>query len=201
MRAVPFVLALGVLACGAAPPRVPLTAEWPTQAGDYDDVVDAWTRHGELNRDYQQVMSVEATLKSPAWRLAYATRQARARGLDPTAAAALLAESKAAAAQAVELELIVTTWDRRENALHRPDPVWTLTLIDDRGRSIVPTKIARDKRPKHMLRAEFPAVGDFAEAYVASFPADPPILGAGVKTVRLRLASERGSVEVRWDAP
>jgi hypothetical protein len=43
-------------------------------------------------------------------------------------------------------------------------------------------------------------VPDFYEAYVVTFPADPPVLTCGVKVVRLRVASERGAVEVAWNA-
>lgn len=196
-----LALALILIACGSTPPRVALTEDWPATCGDYDDVTEAWTRHGSFRRDFQQVITVDATFKTPAWRCAHATRLAKNRGLDPTATAALMEENRAAAAKAYEIELIVTTWDRKENELSRPNPVWSLTLIDDKGRSVTPVKIERDKRPKHVLRAEFPTIGDFAEAYVAHFPHDPPVLGPGVKTVRLRLASERGALEVAWDAP
>jgi hypothetical protein len=197
---VALVLALALAAC-VAPPRVALTEDWPARAGDFDDVTRAWTREATLHRGYQEVLSVGATFKSPAWRVAHATKVARSRGLDETATAALLAAEKAAADKEYAFELIVTTWDRRENELARPNPVWTVTLIDGTGRSINPVRIERDKRPKHVLRAEFPVVGDFAEAYVAYFPHDPPVLGPGVKTMRLRLSSARGNVEVAWDAP
>jgi hypothetical protein len=194
-------LAALVAGCAGAPPPVTLAGDWPAQCGNFDDVTDAWTRHGTFRRDYQEVLSVEATFKSPEWRCAHAMRVAKARGLDAAATAKLIEDEKATAAKAHDVELIVTTWDRKENELARPNAVWTATLIDGQGRSIAPAKITRDKRPKHVLRAEFPTVGDFAEAYVASFPADPPVLAPGVKSVRLRLSSERGNVEVAWTAP
>lgn len=198
-----IVVALAVAGCGGAPRPVVLDGAWPAAPGAYAAVVRDWTRHGQLDRDYQQVISVEATFKSPAWRAAYVARDAKARGLDAGATQQLLAEHRAVAAKSYEIELVVTTWDRRENELARPDPVWRVTLIDDQGRSLLPARIVRDKRPKHILRGEFPTIGDFAEAYVAAFdiPADRPVLAPGVKHVRLRLASERGSVELSWAAP
>jgi hypothetical protein len=199
--AVAAIAALAAAGCGATPRPVDLCGNWPDKPGNFGDVTAAWTRHAEMSRDYQQVLTVDATFKSPEWRVAHVARTAKARGLDAEATAGLLAEHKAAAIAAHEIELIVTTWDRKENELARPNPVWTVTLIDGNGRSIAPLKIRRDKRPKHILRAEFPAVPDFYEAYVASFPADPPVLVCGIKTVRLRVASERGSVELVWNAP
>jgi hypothetical protein len=194
-------LVVGLVGCGATPKPVDLCGNWPDKPGDFDDITEAWTRHGEFRRDYQQVLTVDATIKSPEWRAAHVARTAKARGLDAASTEALFAENKAAAIAALELELIVTTWDRKENELSRPNPVWTVTLIDGNGRSIAPLKVRRDKRPKHVLRAEFPQVPDFHEAYVATFPADPPVLVCGSKTVRLRVAGERGSVELVWNAP
>ena len=185
--------------CGAAPQPVCLDCGWPDggKRDDYGAVTRAWTRHDDLNGDYQEVIAVDATFKSPAWRAAYVAREARNRGLDATAVDKLRDANKTTAEQAHEFELIVTTWDRKENELHRPGAVWKLTLIDDQGKSYEPTKITRDKRPKSILRAEFPQVGDFAEAYVASFPV---VIAPGTKSLRLRVASARGDVELRWDA-
>jgi hypothetical protein len=186
--------------CGGPPAKVVLDGTWPATTRPYRDVAEDWSRHGELNRDYQQVIAVDATIKSPEWRVAFVERDAKARGLDPTATAKLLDDHKAAAAKATEVELIITTWDRRENQLARPDPVWKVTLIGSDGTSLTPTRIVRDKRPKHILRSEFPEVDDFAEAYIATFPGETPVLVPGAKTVRLRVSSGRGTVEVTWEA-
>lgn len=192
-----WVVALG--ACAGAPPPVCLDCGWPegSARAEFGDVTRAWTRHDDFNHDYQEVIAVDATFKSPAWREAFVEREARTRGLDAAAVGKLRDENRATAEAAHEFEVIVTTWDRKENELHRPGAVWKLTLIDDQGKSYEPTKIVRDKRPKTILRAEFPRVGDFAEAYVASFPV---VIAPGAKTLRLRVASARGDVELRWDS-
>ena len=56
----------------------------------------------------------------------------------------------------------------------------------------------RDRRPTFTVRAEFPALGDFAVPYVARFPHDKPVLGPNVRAIRLRMSSERGGVELNW---
>lgn len=200
MRRALALAAIAMGGCGAAPKPVDLCGTWPSTAGNFDDVTAAWTRHSEMERDYQEVISIDATFKSPEWRAAHVARTIKRSALDTAAADKLTADNQAAAAAAYEIELIVTTWDKKENQLSRPNPVWTVTLIDGNGRSIAPLKIKRDKRPKHVLRAEFPSVPDFYEAYVVTFPVDPPVLTCGVKVVRLRVASERGAVEVAWNA-
>jgi hypothetical protein len=101
-----------------------------------------------------------------------------------------------------EIELMVTTWDRRENDLDRgKKSVWHVVLVDEAGHEIEPLEIVKDKRPTFTVRSEFPALGDFAQPYIARFPRAQPILGASVRTVRLRISGERGGVEVAWNAP
>ena len=198
MRAVLVAVLLALVGCGGAARPVALSGAWPTQPRDFDDVTEDWTRHDELHGGYQEIIDVYATLKSPEWLLAHATREARLRGLDAAQTQKLVEEYKAQHAKEYEVALIVSTWDRMQNNLHRKDPVWQVTLIDDKGTAIAPTKIRRDKRPRNMLRGDFPEVGDFAEAYVATFARPPDVLGPGVKQVRLRVSSVKGFVEVAW---
>ncbi|MEZ4360684.1 MAG: hypothetical protein R3B48_10915 [Kofleriaceae bacterium] len=198
--AVLFLTALAV-GCGG-PPAVSLNNEWPQQPGSYHSVTREWTRSASLQASYQQILSVDATLLSPQWRAAHATRDAELRGLGPAAQEALLASARERAAGPWEVELLVTTWDRRENNLHRgARATWKVALLDEQGNEISPTEVVRDRRPAHVVQAEFPTLGDFAEAYVARFPKEHPVLGPGTRRVRLRLTSARGAVELEWRAP
>ena len=197
------LIACFVSACGAAEPKVHLTQEWPALVDDYDDVVDKWTRKGVLRGGYQEVLELAATLKSPEWYAAHAAREADNRGLQGEARAQLQAQAQAAAAGPYELQVMVTTWDRRENDLDRGvKSVWKIFLLDEQGMEIPPLEIVKDKRPAFVVRAEYPDLGDFAQAYVARFPREAKILGPGVKKVRLRISSSRGGLELAWnDAP
>jgi hypothetical protein len=197
------LLTLLLVACGPRPGPVRLTEEWPAHpASDYDDVVFNWTRTAVLRGQYQEVLDLAATFKSPEWRAAHALRDADHRNLNDQAREQRLAQAQADMAGPYEVELMVTTWDRRENDLDRgKKSVWRVVLIDDAGHEIEPLEIVKDKRPTFTIRAEFPALGDFATAYVARFPRTPPIMGPGVKAIRLRMSGERGGVEVAWAAP
>ena len=110
-----------------------------------------------------------------------------------------MAQAQAEAAGPYEVELMVTTWDRRENDLDRgKKSVWGVVLIDEQGNQVEPLEIVKDKRPAFTVRADFPALGDFAVAYIARFPRTTPLLGPNVKKLRLRFFGVRGSVEVDW---
>jgi hypothetical protein len=195
-------LALGVGAaagCATAPPPVALTDTWPTKAGDYEDVNQAWTRTARMRGEYQQALEVHATFRSPEWRAAHAEREAEIRKLDGAGRDALVAAARTAAGGDYEVTLVVTTYDRSENDLHRGErSVWKLALVDDAGVETAPAKIVRDRRPREMLRAELPALGDFAEVYVARFPRTAAVLHEGARKVALKMWSAKGGIELIW---
>jgi hypothetical protein len=196
---------LFLAACGSTPPLVPLTPDWPRDApasDDYDDVTKTWTRSANLRGSYQEVLELAAVFKSPEWRAVYAARDAEHRRLGGDGRNQRMAQAQAEMEGPWEVELLVTTWDRRENDLDRGKrSVWRVVLVDDAGNEIEPLEIVKDRRPAFTLRADYPALGDFAIAYVARFPRTAPVLGPGVKQVRLRMSSSRGSVELAWTSP
>jgi hypothetical protein len=196
------LLLLALVACGSAPPKVKLTEDWPARVGSYDAVTSEWTRTTTLRGAFQEVLELSATFKSPAWRASHAEREAEHRGLTGEAKDERLAQAQAEMAGPYEVELMVTTWDRRENDLDRgKKSVWHVVLVDQSGREIEPLEIVKDKRPQWVVRAEFAAFGDFAVPYIARFPRTTPLLGPNVRKLGLRMSSERGGVELTWDAP
>ena len=196
------VLVVLATACGAGVPAVVLDDQaWPARIGDYEEVTENWTRTANMRSTYQEALEVSATFKSNEWRAADAAKDADARGLVGEARAQRMAQAQADAAGPYEFELMVTTWDRRENDLDRGKrSVWRLRMLDENGMEIEPLEVIKDKRPGFIIRSEFPAFGDFAEAYIVRFPRNKPLLGPGVKQMRMRLSSTRGGVELVWRA-
>ena|SRR5215510_8767736 len=201
----PTVLSIAVAlcaACAAPTPTVRLTEDWPAAIRDYPVVVHDWTRKVQLHAAYQEVCELVATLKSAEWRAAYATRDADLRGLAGPDREQRIVQARAEVAGPYEIEVMLTTWDRRENDLDRgKKSVWRVVLIDERGHEIEPLEIVKDRRPAFVVRAEFPALGEFATPYIARFPRTTSIFGPGIRQVRLRMSSTRGAVEVDWKAP
>jgi len=183
MKLAPFlVLAVMVIGCVGPTP--------------YQRTTNEWTRQTTLDGGYQQVLQLAAVYKSAAWRTAHAEKDADARGLAGDARSQRLAQAQADAAGPLEFVLLVTTWDRRENDLDRgKKSVWRVRMLDASGAEIEPLEILKDKRPILTLRAEYPAMGDFATAYIVRFkrPTTPGEL-------KIRMSGERGGVEVSWPA-
>lgn len=165
---------------------------------DYDLATRAWTRHAMLSSNYQQVIEVYATLRSPQWMTASLERKFAIDRPNPPARQAALSEAQANAEQFVEVTLLVSTWDRAENILQRTKTSpWQVTMVDDAGNDISPISIERDKRPDFVIRAEFPAHGDFSAAYRVKF-ANTGQLNPERTSVVLRVHGVRGAVEMMW---
>ena len=195
-----LAIAVALAAC-ASTPQVRLDEAWPAQAPSYVKTTAAWTRDAQLHGDFQEVLDLSAVFESPDWRAAHAERVADLRGLRGDARDQLVAQAKADMAGPYEVALFLTTWDRRENDLDRgKKSVWRVVLVDAQGKEIEPIEIVRDRRPLYTLHAEFPAMNDFATAYVARFPRSEALLGANVRALKLRMSGERGAVELVWAA-
>ncbi len=177
--------------CASAPQPISLSAEWPAEVGDYDDVNRKWTRRSrtidgpdDRGRTFEQTLEVVATFKSPEWRAAYVKNRARYHKLPPSEVAALTASEKADAAKNYEVMLLVSTYDRRLNELQKGKrSVWRVALVDAAG-----TEIA----------AEFPQLGDFHQPYVARFPRTVELLRPGVHRFSLKVTSAQSGVELIW---
>jgi hypothetical protein len=204
MRPATFLFAILWLSagCGATPRPVRLTEDWPATVRDYREVTQDWTRRAELHADYQEVGELAVTLKSPEWRASHAVHDAELRGLTGAARDQQIAQARAEVAGPFEFEVMLTTWDRRENDLDRgKKSVWRVVLIDESGQEIEPLEIVKDRRPTFVVRAEFPSLGEFAMPYLVRFPHTAAIFGPAAKQVRLRMSSPRGGLEVAWKAP
>jgi hypothetical protein len=193
------LLLVFLIACGSAPPPVDLSGQWPAMAEDYETVTARWTRQASLRDQYQEILELAAVFKSPQWRAAHASRDAYFRKLTGAARDQRMAQAQAEMAGPYEIELLVTTWDRRENDLDRgKKSVWHVVLVDEQGNEIEPLEIVKDKRPTFTIRADFPALGDFATAYIARFPRTTPLLGPNARLLRLRMSGTRGGIELAW---
>ena len=198
---VAILAALLLVAC-ATGPRVPLDDSWPNEAPAYAAAYEQWMRFGAIRSGYDEILQVYALYKSPAWRTAWVYRRAKALLLPDDEVAALLAEQRREAQEFHEVELLVSTYNRDENDLAKGErSIWRLALVDDDGREVTPVSVTKDRRPRDVIRAEYPDFGDFATAYVVRFPRTFQVLGADARQFSLKMASTRGGIELLWKAP
>tara|TARA_R110002096_G_scaffold299503_3_gene494086 strand:- start:54898 stop:55536 length:639 start_codon:yes stop_codon:yes gene_type:complete len=186
--------------CGSVDEPVNFSTEWPTKSPGYEEAATRWTRRGvlraPLEQQASQLMEIYATYLSNDWRAAYVERQSKLQKLNGPRKAELAGQQQQTALAHHEVELLITTYYQRHNDLHRKRSIWRVTLVDDQGNEIVAEEVERDRRPREVIAAEFEHFGDFAEAYVAKFPAAPELLSG--KKFSLRVASSLGMVELDW---
>jgi hypothetical protein len=198
-----YFVAIALCGCvaGCIPPAVALTDTWPTAAAPYEKVYADWTRHGEFHQDYQEIIAIDATLQSPAWRFAKAARDRSYSGQSDSDFNKTIDDDKKDAEQNIRVGIVVTTWDRRENNLARGElAAWHVALSDDSGHTWTPTSIVQDRRSEHILRADYPAFRDFSSVYVATFDGKTKAFGAGAKKLTLRVYGSRGGLDVEWQS-
>lgn len=187
-------------ACFSKSQPLQFTEEWPARVDDYQDVTDKWTRRGllraSLSDQGSQLMELYATFLSTEWRAAYVQQQAELQTMSDASRQKLAAEQKQIAAESHQVKLLVSTYHQQHNDLHRDRSIWRVVLVDGAGNEIPATKIEKDRRPRELIAAEFEKLGDFAEAYLATFPPAPTLLAG--QLFSLRVTSSLGTVEVKW---
>jgi hypothetical protein len=162
----------------------------------YERITNSWTRKGQMRELYQEALTVSVTFKSLQWRQAFAHKTGKDRGLEGPALEQHLAKAQADDAGPLEFEMIVVTWDRRENDLNRGKrSVWRVVLLDDQGLEVEPLEIIKDKRPDYDIKSEFPAMTTFATAYVARFPREKI---TNLANLRMHMSSPRGGLRLVW---
>jgi hypothetical protein len=199
-----FAALLVLTACASAPPKAPLVETWPQADPGWKQADRSYSRHGSLSKEWNLLVDVVATLKTPRWRAAYVAEWRRRTGAAEDAAARLADAQQQAAAAGWEVELLLATNSPSWNDLAKKErSMWRLVLVGDDGREVTPTSVQPDKRPKDEILAWHPKAGPFHRAYIVVFPrktADGRELVTG-KKVTLKMGAGLGSVELVWEAP
>lgn len=178
---------------------IDMSGAWPDHTSSFEQVTRKWTRGDKVVRDFDSVIEVRATYKSPEWRAAYVDMLAARMHLSAEERAKLLDEQKQQAAAFHEFELLVSTYVSRDNDLQKGDrSIWRVALADDQGNESTPAEIQRDRTPREAIRELYPVIPDFSQAYVARFPTSIEILRPGASEFSLRVGGARGSLKLVW---
>jgi hypothetical protein len=187
-----------VAACNGSR-AIDLSGTWPDNTPSFDQVTRAWTRGDKDIRDFDSVLEVQATFKSPEWRVAYVEMLASRLKLPAEERAKLLDEQRQQAAEFHEFEVLMSTYVSRENDLQRgPKSIWRVILSDDQGNEVTPASIARDRTALEVIREIYPVVPDFSQAYIVKFPTTIELLRPNASAFSLRIGGSRGAVALEW---
>jgi hypothetical protein len=197
-------LALALVGCGGAPVRVSLEppAKPPT-AKEYVDELKRWTRHGHIISDFDETLTVDATLHAPEFREAFAEKWIDVYRMNESDAAAARAKMKADIADVWELHAETSTHIYDVNEFNTTKSPWRVTLVDDRNRSISTTDIKLDRSRREVTLVLYPYATLFSRSWKMRFPRNlpdgSPLITADTKSLVLRIAGPAGSVDLVWD--
>ena len=196
-----LTLILALAACAA--PQVSLDPPaQPPPAKDYIDLLKKWTRHGQLQSDFEEALSVDATMMSPEFRAAFAERYISVYKLSPEEAGRKRAEILSDAADQFSFHVETSTHAWQLNDLSGTKSVWRISLVDDKGREITTKDIHLKRTAREFDAAFFPYQNVFSRSWRILIPrtfADGTLLyGPNTRSLTLRFAGPQGSVDLVW---
>jgi hypothetical protein len=196
-------LALVVLGCGGAPERVSLgDPQRALSDRDYVDQLKRWTRHGHVIADFDDALDVNATLRSPEFRAAYAEKYLKVYRVEPETQPKVRGELISDGADTFEFHVESAAHDYDINDFTSAKSIWRVTLVDDQGHEVKPIEIVPDKARRQAEIEFYPYAGIFARGWRMRFPRarldGTPLVGAGTKSLMLRIAGPPGTIELVW---
>ena len=203
MKRLALVAACLVLGCASAPVVVSLGEPSKLATSkDYVSQVKRWTRHAHLRSDFDEALDVDATLRSPEFRDAYAAKYIELYRIGAENQAHTRGEIMADGADTYEFHVETATHDYALNDLTSAKTVWRLTLVDDEGHEVQPTRVTPVKERRKLDEEFYPYVSIFSRGWTVRFPrtrADgTPLVGSDTKALTLRFAGPQGSVDLVW---
>jgi len=195
--------ALVVAGCASAPVVVSMAdPQKPATAKDYVAQVKRWTRHAHLRSDFDEALDVDATLRSPEFRDAYAAKYIELYRIGPENQAHTRGEILSDGADSYEFHIETATHDYALNDLTSAKTVWRLTLVDDEGHEVQPTRVVGQKERRTLDEQFYPYVNIFSRGWTVRFPRTridgSPLVGSETKALTLRFAGPQGSVDLVW---
>jgi hypothetical protein len=168
---------------------------------DYADQLKKWTRNGHVIYDFDEAMNVDATLRSPEFRSAYAAKYLEDYQIVPENRERIRGEILSDGADSFEFHVETATHDYDINDLTGARTVWRVTLIDAAGHEVKPSTITPDKSKRPLEMEFYPYATQFSRGWRLRFPralADGTPLVGGNDKLTLRFAGPPGVVDLVW---
>lgn len=204
--AVPGLAVSALATTGCSATKVNLR-EGPREyvATDYEDVLDRWTRTGDLITlaALDNLLQTTATYESWDFRWSYVIRYVEDYRLTLDQRRKLLDQTLEETQTGHHFFVALTGGERRFNDLTKPDSAWIVRLIDNAGNETAPDDIKAIKRPNVIERTYYPYITPFHLAFRIRFPRytaeGKPSISDKAEWFGLRFAGAQGSNELQWD--
>jgi hypothetical protein len=201
------LLALALLSpvSGCKPPTVSVgQGAREYVAGDYERVLDRWTRTEQLiiAAEPDNVLTATATFEAWDFRWAYVVRYAEDYRLTIDQRRALLARSLAEVGKVHQFYVALYASRRAYADLAAEKPAWIIRLIDDRGDETAPSEIEYIRKPGAIERTYYPYSTPWRTVFRVRFPvarADGRrTISSNAQWFGLRFAGAQGNTQLVW---
>ena len=167
----------------------------------YLKVFNQWTRKDVLYSQFDTKVIINTTYKSYAFNKAYLDEYARIYNL--TDAERKHREEMTAdfSKNSTEFFFYASMANKEANDFDRSNSIWTVYLIDEKGKRIEPLEIRRIEKISTMMEEFFPFINKYyGNCYSLKFPPLPSVDKESPKTPPMKLVftSVFGRVEQTW---
>jgi hypothetical protein len=189
--------------CASAPIVVSLAEPSPPPtAKDYVDELKRWSRHAHLRNDFDQALDIDATMRSPEFREAFAAKYIQLYRIGDENKAHTRGEILADGADTYEFHVETATHDYGLNDLTSAKTIWRVTLLDDQGHEVTPVRVVGLKERRALDQEFYPYGTIFSRGWTVRFPRarndGSPLVGGDTKSLTMRVAGPQGSVDLVW---
>jgi hypothetical protein len=203
MKQLALAAALWLVGCAGTPQRVSLADPAPPPtAKDYVDQLKRWTRHAHLRSDFDEALDVDATLRSPEFRHAFAAKYIEIYRIGAENQSRTRGEILSDGADSYEFHVETSTHDYALNDLTSAKTIWRVTLTNDQGNEVTPTAVVGVKERRQLDMEFYPYASIFSRGWTLRFPRartdGSPLVTGDTKSLTLRFAGPQGSVDLVW---
>ncbi len=174
--------------------------------GEYDEVLDRWTREREIidvRGGFESRLDVTATYFSKEFRRAYVARYSDEGSTSTADRERMLASSLSTAESEHEFFVAFAPQYNRWGEIDRSSTVWRVRLVDDAGVEHAPLRFERHRTATGLDRAMFYYWSPWRLVYHLHFATEnedhTPLIRPGARHFILRLAGPYGTADLRWD--
>jgi len=163
---------------------------------DYLDVLQKWTRDQTLYSQFETKVRIVATYKSREFRDAYAREYSRIYLLTPPEEKKKIEALEGLSADALEFFFYAYTPDKTQNDFSKPNSIWTLFLVDEKGEKHYPAEVRHLEKVTSLVEEFYPYGNPYhGSYYILTFK---PPAGKAPSGMKLVFTSVLGRIEQEW---
>lgn len=164
----------------------------------YLDILDKWTRDKTVYSQFETRVHIVATYKSREFNKAYLSEYSRIYSLTESERKKKEEVLSDISSDFTEFLFYAYTPEKEPNDFDRPDSIWTIFLLNEKGNRMYPVEVRKIKKITPVIEEFYPYVNRYyGMFYSLKFP-PVPASEAGARHLRLVFASVLGRAEMEW---